>query len=288
MTSVSVYLIGGTTRSGSTLLASLLTSATGGFDAGELHLLWRSMTDGRLCTCGKAVRQCGVWADVAECVTGDLDAYGIEELVAISETERRQRDFLRPRVPRPPTQLVQLRTATYRAIANVTGAGTIVDSSKLGSVLDTVLHGVPEARAVHLVRDARAVAYSWASPASDPSLGGAPMPSLSPHLAGPRWLGTNLAMERIAKRWPGRVTRLRYEDLVADPSSVVLVLTAPAPKAARPGPDPTSHAIAGNPHRFGSAREIRLDARWQHQLTTSARWTVAAVTWPLLRRYGYL
>ena len=50
----------------------------------------------------------------------------------------------------------------YRAIATVTGARVIVDSSKLPSYL-AVLRGVDglDVRTVHLVRDPRAAAFSW-------------------------------------------------------------------------------------------------------------------------------
>src|SRR4028119_1802817 len=51
----------------------------------------------------------------------------------------------------------------YRAIQRVSGAGVIVDSSKRFSYA-VLLSLLPfgDLRVVHLVRDSRAVAYSWA------------------------------------------------------------------------------------------------------------------------------
>jgi hypothetical protein len=50
----------------------------------------------------------------------------------------------------------------YRAVRSVSGASVIVDSSKYATY-GGLLAGVPglDLRALHLVRDSRAVAYSW-------------------------------------------------------------------------------------------------------------------------------
>src|SRR3712207_200886 len=70
----------------------------------------------------------------------------------------------------------------YRAIQKVSGAAVIVDSSKR-STYAVLLSLLPFAdlRVVHLVRDSRAVAYSWGRIKESPAVvGGRLMPRTSP------------------------------------------------------------------------------------------------------------
>ncbi len=48
------------------------------------------------------------------------------------------------------------------------------------------------------------------------------------------------------------------------------------------------HTVSGNPVRFEAGPiEIRPDLEWRTALPTGKRRLVTALTWPLLRRYGY-
>ena len=72
--SVPVLYIAGSGRSGSTLLASVLGSVDGVFNAGELRYVWeRGLADGALCACRKPVIECPVWTDVFKETNGGIE-----------------------------------------------------------------------------------------------------------------------------------------------------------------------------------------------------------------------
>ena len=98
-----------------------------------------------------------------------------------------------------------------------------VDASKHAS-LAFCLRTTPEIdlRVVHLVRDPRAVAYSWTRPLKRPEAEGAAaaspryFPTVSPARSAMRWNIVNLGLDLLARS--GTPTRLvRYEDFIAAP-----------------------------------------------------------------------
>lgn len=280
------YVIGGMVRSGTTLLSSLLSSATGGFDCGELNLLWRSLEDGRLCTCGNPVSDCPVWRPVSHCVLDSVPARSFGELAEIMSGGVRQRDLLRP-VPLQPRQgAVEVRAALEDALRQHLGMDTLIDSSKLATATAIALAARACTRGIHLIRDPRAVAYSLSHPHTDPSAHGKPMDSFGSTTAGAMWLTTNLAMVRVGAMNPDRVSVVKYEDVAAQPDAVIKRLTGNNGNivafSAR-----ESHAIAGNPARFSIGQPVALDVRWE----TAAYRRQARIVWLLTgwmaRRYGY-
>ncbi len=49
-----------------------------------------------------------------------------------------------------------------------------------------------------------------------------------------------------------------------------------------------SHTVSGNPNRFETgAVALRTDREWQKSMKPRDRALVSALTFPLLRRYGY-
>jgi sulfotransferase family protein len=285
--------VAGDGRSGSTLLGSLMAAALGAFDCGELHLLWVSRVDGRLCTCGVEVAQCPVWAAVAAEVRDRLDLPDDKAVADIAQGRLRQRQLLGPRLPGPHRDELALRWATEAAIERVTGVGTFVDSSKLSSVLWTASHLPRSLGVVHLVRDPRAVAFSWSRPTPDPSRRGAPMETKSTVRSATDWLRAHVTIERVLRRLDGdRVVRIRYEDLVREPAGLIASITGDsagdsAPMAFAADDAQPSHAIAGNPTRFRTGQRISPDERWRREMSGPARAVATAITAPLLHRFGY-
>lgn len=286
---VHVYVIAGSVRSGSTLLSSLLARETHGFDCGELHLLWRSFDDGRQCTCGAAVPKCEVWSEVSRRVLAALELSSPAAAAKLHESDRGQWRLLSPRFPAPQEDLLNLRRETEQAVAAVTGAAVLVDSSKLPTQARLALSVNRHATVVHLLRDPRAVAFSLSRPHSDPSMNGALMPSLKPSTAALTWALVNLAMERISSRWPAQVKTALYEDLVRDSPELLsrIVCTTTACGTHEEAASRRGHAIAGNPSRFTPERPVRKDDRWLEGLPRRDRRVVEAITWPLRGRYGY-
>jgi hypothetical protein len=192
----------------------------------------------------------------------------------------------------------QVLADVVRAITEVSGARTVVDSSKLppyGGILERA-PGV-DLRVVHLVRDPRATAYSWGQRKHQPDRG-APdvMQMQTPVRAAALWSAWNAAAEVLGRRLGARYMRLRYEDLIADPATALRAVTRiiDAPDAALPLVDDhhatlaPSHTVAGNPDRFhGGSVELRLDDRWRRELTSRDALTVSIISAPLMKRYGY-
>ena len=62
-----VLYIAGWGRSGSTILDNVLGQVDGFFSAGELMFLWRrGLIEGRLCGCGRPLRDCDVWMHILD------------------------------------------------------------------------------------------------------------------------------------------------------------------------------------------------------------------------------
>lgn len=284
-----VYIIGGTVRSGSTLLASLLTRECGAFDCGELHLLWRSFSDGRLCTCGELMEKCSVWVEVRDRVLHEVGLSRPSDADTLQDSVGRQRRLFSPRPAAISAEALELRRATEQAVSAVTGRSVLVDSSKLPTHVMTALGANSRARAIHLIRDPRAVAYSLSRPHSDPSLGGKWMPSMGPVRAAIMWTAINLGMRRISAHWGGRIRVVVYEDLAAEPErtiSEIVSMEDVVGSGVRSCPL-SSHAIAGNPSRFEGLRPVKRDDRWIEGMSRGARSIVRLITWPLSRQYGY-
>jgi hypothetical protein len=191
------------------------------------------------------------------------------------------------------------RRRLYEAIATKTGARAIVDSSKLPSD-PAVLGAVPgiERYVLHLVRDPRAVAFSWRRKklhAGRP--GGQDMPRFGWTYSGVSWIVRNALAETVKLRTPAdRRMTLRYEDYISDPGSALRRILdwigmddAPLEfldgRTAHLG---VNHTVAGNPSRMRTGPiELKRDDEWMDRIDSRGWWTVTALCAPLLGRYGY-
>ena len=188
--------------------------------------------------------------------------------------------------------------ALYRTTAEVTGATTIIDSSKpptygwlVGTLPDI------ELSVIHLVRDPRGTAYSWLHPKTAIDRpGGGLMPRKPPWKSALSWDLWNTATELLFRSRPERLLRLRYEDLAADPEkalgSVLEFLGYPEDALdslnGRRFTRGESHTVAGNPSRLADEpAALTLDAAWKAGMSVSARRIVTALSSPLLLHYGY-
>jgi hypothetical protein len=193
-------------------------------------------------------------------------------------------------------ELAEFAGDFYRAAARVTGAGVLVDSSKWPANPGP-LGLIPGIRpyVVHLVRDPKAVAFSWQrSKRWSPS--GEPMPKQRPLFSSLSWIARNLLAERVRSRLGASGVTLRYEDFVSNPDTVLRKLAdfVGLKEARLPlrgertlllGPN---HTLMGNPSRFTTGPvEIRPDDEWRDGLSRRDHVLITAATRPLLGRYGY-
>jgi hypothetical protein len=294
-----LYLLG-KGRSGSTLLSMALGELDGVFAAGELRFFWRrGLVEDRRCACGERITACPVWGAVAGRLA-DLDP---EALARDSETVFRW--GAAPRLvagrTRGWTAFERWSAATSRlidAVAEVTGAEVIVDSSKWPT--DPGVLGRVDAIApfsLLLVRDPRAVAWSWQRTKAHHDLEQPrEMDRYPAWHSGLSWTSRNLVAGLASRRSPGPRMTLRYEDFTADPAAGLTAIgrflgREPDIDAVLDGRAlrvTEGHTLAGNPTRFGGSEvTILADDEWRTGLSARDLRTVSALTWPLRRRYGY-
>jgi hypothetical protein len=299
---IKVLYIAGMTRSGSTILGSLLGEMPKAVHVGEIGLFARPhFGETAFCECLRTVGECDFWQAVFERAFGGFDTLDLESLQK-TRNEYRLRTFPRLLLPQTANQIQRRREylavldALYAAIQEVSGAEVIVDSSKdafYGSLLNQV--AAIDMHTVHLIRDSRAVAFSHQrikihAPFFPNS---SQMPRYAPWKTALYWNAVTLLHNSI--RYP-HTTLLRYEDLVSDPQATLHHLWdwigEPASaldflKSSSVHMTP-GHTVAGNPVRFQSEVKIKPDLEWQEKMLPKDRRLVTALTFPLLLRYGYL
>jgi hypothetical protein len=300
-----VLYIVGKGRSGSTLLDIVLGEIDGFFSTGQLRTLWRSGLINRYdCGCEVPVPECEVWSAVLKEAFDPLpDPRRIlrlqEGVLSWRSAPRVLRAARRGDAGWPELrEYGRILETLYRAIASVTGARVIVDSSKApvhpGSV-GLVPGIVPYV--VQLVRDPRAVAYSWRRRKALTGRGEMKeMPRFGPIYSGVSWLVRNVAAERTRGRLdPGRSMVVRYEDLAGRPEETVSAITrmlgedVPLPFLdERTVKLSTNHTVSGNPIRTTIGEiELRPDREWAERIRPWDRRVVSVLTGPVRRRYGY-
>jgi hypothetical protein len=308
VTAARTLFVGGLGRSGSTLLELILAQHPDVCAIGEVVHLWeRALGGDERCGCGDRFTACAFWQRIGAVAFGGWSNVDREEVLALKSQVDRTRYV--PRLARgrlTGDQLAVVRryadhyTRIYRAAAEVSGAQLVVDSSKHASLAFALRWAEDlDLRVVHLIRDSRAVAYSWAKQVRRPEVvdGEAYMPTFSPFTVSGLWTAQNAAFQLLASRGP--VLRLRYEDFTADPRAAVRQVRAFAglpddPTALRVLDDPPVaplriHSIAGNPLRFSDAPiRVRRDDAWRAALPRRSRAVVSAATLPLRLRYGYV
>lgn len=295
---IKVLFINGWCRNGSTIIGNLLNEVPGIFHVGELHFLWKNAYgrgSNTRCGCGVELTQCPIWshvlaAELPPATTPEQHAREIQQRQASLRT-RHTWHVLHDRGGSADHRAhARTMARTYRAVAEATQSRVIVDSGKLPgeAALLASVEGI-EPLYLHLVRDPRAVAHSWSQqkdyihrmPASRSTA---------------YWLGFNLASHAVARRYPERARALRYEDFTAQPEETIRSLITWC--GADPSHNPVrgrvaelhgNHTVTGNPDRFRSGpTEIRaFDGTWQSELSTGAKLATLALSWPLLKHYGY-
>jgi hypothetical protein len=302
-----ILYIAGAGRSGTTLLAMLLGELPACVSVGEMRHMWkRGVLENQLCACGQAFADCPFWTAVGDRAFGGWDAGEAARQVELLRRVDRLRHFprvaargLSARFRAEAAEYAGRQRRVYEAVADVSGRRVIVESSK-GPTYAVILRAAGmDVHVIHLVRDSRAVAYSWTRKRVMPEIrdGSAHMATFSPAQASLTWLTSNLAIDSM--RGLGvSPTVIRYEALVADPPGEIgRALASRMPEAVAGGLDRltgpsvevgTQHTVAGNPVRFHSGRvTLVADEEWRARMPVRDKRLVAAITGPLLARYGY-
>ena len=344
LTSARVVFIGGSGRSGSTLIERLLGELPSVCNVGEVVHLWeRGLLRGETCGCGTPLPACPFWTRVGEAAFGGWDQLDVARFLEVKNSVDRNRYIFRLAASRWPGALglrgeagrrgaaaagrpaaswtsagldargdlpsrarwyADTYARLYAAIAQVSGCQVVVDSSKHASLAFCLqLSSDIDLRVVHVVRDSRAVAYSWTKRIRRPEAAADSdeyMPTFSPTRSALLWNALNLGFGLLSSLGVP-VRQIRYEDFVADPPGSLAGL---AEFACGPGDFSEviagflardraslgrSHTASGNPMRFATGSiAFRVDHAWREALHPRDRAVVSALTLPLLARYGYL
>jgi hypothetical protein len=166
-----------------------------------------------------------------------------------------------------------------------------------------VLRHVPgiDLRVVHFVRDSRGTAFSWTRRVmrTDVVDNRVYMPRFHPGVTAVRWTLYHLLVQGLGRLGVPSM-RVRYEDVVRTPREQMRRTAAFLGEdlAGRVDMDAfgaaafelgTNHTVAGNRMRLQrGAVPVRVDDEWTSALPRRQRRLVTLLSWPLLKRYGYL
>ena len=299
--------VAGLGRSGSTLLGNVLGQVDGFVSVGEIRLIWEyGLIQNRICGCGALFNECEMWLPVLNEAFGSMSGVDPQRMIHLRGSWNRTKHI--PLMLLPPGRwLVKRRLAEYldslgrlyRAVQTTTGSRVVVDSSKFPShSLALQMVSSVDLYVVHLVRDPRAVAYSWwrrkklQPDPENPEY----TPQDSPVKTSLRWMARNLGAEAFRWRFPKKYMMLRYEDFVAEPrGSIARMLglvqegTASVPPFAEHEVKlGVNHNIWGNPDRFQTGLvRLQRDNEWASRMKPRDKALVTLLTLPLLVRYGY-
>lgn len=295
-----VLFIAGAGRSGSTLLERVLGQVKGAFAAGELYWIWSRAWRSMICECGQPSQECEFWRAVL------FEALGPKHEAVRTQVGRLSSRVLRHRfapliaVSRRRAEYMEISTrvaALYRGIRAVSGASTVVDSTKSGYWgLVISAAGEVDLRVVHLVRDPRAYAYSWTRPRGLPHLPSSTMSVRSTTRSLAMWLMLNTEAELLKCRLSQKTVLLLYEDFVGDPVTLTTRIVAFAGLDSAGVPalfagrtlinDGAGHAIAGNPMRAARGPlHIAPDDEWRSGTSRGARLLASVFAEPLWHHY---
>jgi Sulfotransferase family len=306
---VRVLYIGGYSRSGSTLLDRMLGQLPGYLSTGELgYLTTHGMRQNRRCGCGARFLDCGFWTQVGRRAFDGWDTPDARALARLYPQVTRHRYIplllapaAHPGFARKLRRYAGLLARLYRALEAVGEAEVVIDST-IDPSRALVLRHVPgvDLRIAHLVRDSRGTAFSWTKDVvmRDSVDQVVRKGTLPPRRSALHWAEYHLLFHGLSLLDGGQLV-VRYEDVVRDPGEELARIAGflgdrlddQALGFVEPGAVvlAANHTAVGNDMRFRVGRvPLRVDDQWRRDLPAADRRTVTALTWPLLKRYGYL
>ncbi|MEE8295560.1 MAG: sulfotransferase, partial [Sphingomonadales bacterium] len=279
-----ILLIAGSGRSGSTLLDQLLGCINGFVSTGEIRWLFDAGYEAnQLCSCRNPIRKCPFWSKVMKEV---LQENTLKEILSLKRSVDQQRYLFRILFPALRSNKYQtsyeehgkIYLKLFKSIQNISGARVIVDSSKHVCYASILTHnpGI-DLRIVHLVRDSRAVAYSWLRKKKIEAVywENKFMPQPKSVVSAIKWMGINTLTARH-KNLGNHYLMVRYEDLIIKPKSVLkkiakfvgeeninfdFLTNKSGIKVKK------NHIALGNPNLFSNNPiNLRLDNEWEKEL----------------------
>ncbi|MFC1710262.1 sulfotransferase domain-containing protein [Patescibacteria group bacterium] len=289
-------------RSGSTLLDNSLSVIDDFFSVGEASYFWtRGLKENYYCGCGKRFNECVFWKEVVKKAFSEIDNSTLDDMADILKPlSKHKLDILLKRNTARVNQAVEVLDKLYKTIANVSGSTVIVDSSKW-PMYGELLSQLPsvEFYAIHLIRDPRAVSFSWMNrkkyePFNDSDFY---TPIYSSFRSSSEWMALNTVFNYLKRGSKKNIFLLRYEDFANDPKGEINNILNFLNKKKSKNPVQKgnhvvfgeNHSLSGNPIRFVRGKvKIKLDEKWKREMGLMGKLTTTAITLPYLVHYGYL
>lgn len=299
---VKILYIGGVGRSGSSLVERLLDKHPKVISLGEIHQIfshWIHFDKRQLCGCGAQFQECAFWNEVVTRAFGSMSDFDTTEWrmrrASVLGDNRRKEILLGLGTPQYYDELdafLKSVGALYHAIAEVSGASVIVDSSKT-ALWACALQRMNEVDVyfLHFVRNPYATAYSWQRKKIMPEVWWEErmMPTFSASEIGKRWRATYITSRIAAQRFTA-YKRVHYEDFIKAPQEQLRSILKFAELddlakeegviegrvSIKPG-----HTVMGNPMRVQRDIVLREDIEWRDGLTSADHKSVHRFVWPL-------
>ena len=296
--SVKILYIAGFERSGSTIVNRILGQIEGFIACGELRDTWQNgLISNVSCTCGVKFRECETWQKIINQGFGDINQIDPQIIITQMKQIKAQvllasEDKIKSRFKEYLTYLEKL----YLAIHHTTESKVIVDSSKSGWY-GYVLKMIPQFKlyVVHIIRDPCGVCYSL----QKHKLKKNPQSQwYNPVHASVSWDLKNLAVEYLLNSHNASYLRIRYEDFCVNPKLAIQSLLKFVQEETRELPfidDFTvqmkkNHLLTGSPSsrsKIGTVK-LQLDEQWKQEIKLTDKNLITSLTFPLLKKYGYL
>ena len=187
----------------------------------------------------------------------------------------------------------------YQAIAQISGASILIDSSKNPArALALSQMRAIDLRLVHLVRDPRGVAASFGKDlCRNPSAGvQADQKARPARLVAREWSVASRMAEFVMNRIvPHKSVRVRYESLLSEPKATIHLLgdlleidySYVATSIASGNPINIGHVVAGNRLRMKPEAHLRQSDDWNSYLDPASRLQIERYCRRRMQQYGY-
>ena len=304
-----ILLITGSGRSGSTLLSKLLNEIEGSFNVNELvftHL--NGVERDYPCNTGDKFSESPIWLKI-------MDAYRQKNEVDLLKYEPHRIPNTRKLVRAQLSPFYKTDEASnqyfkdyqqaikdlYHAIFEATNASMIIDSSKIAPFVNVVAQMEEfDIYVLHLVRDPRAVAYSWQKTIKRQDVEAGTnlfMEKRTPTRSSIRWQLVNIFAESLKKKDDLKYHYLKYEHFAKNPAKHIADILTFLDKSPSEIPvednkiqlKAIDYGIWGNPNvrQQKDIVKVRYDDTYKQKLSFNARLTATLMSMPMLLKYGY-
>jgi hypothetical protein len=281
-----IYLIGAG-RSGTTLLASILGNNKEVICLGELHQFWDYLLADSDCSCGQPLSKCPTWSVMYSYYHKN---YSLEQLKEIQSTHSKWEGHSQffSALLRQNNSYTNQWNEFYSLVRKYHPEKTLLDSSKYVSRgLRLQRSKEMDMKYIYMVRDVRGVIYSFGKNVQTPKK---PLPTIVYYVL--INLITSFAVWKIGAK---NTFRLRYEDLIANPSKELerlasfleLDLSEQINKLEQEKTFQIPHIVGGNRLKKESKIKLKPDIAWQNNLSFILKQMAYLLSFPfmLINRY---